>query len=112
MPLHVYLSETPESRVQIYQVHGGIGQSLCPNDATCAPNYAIDSANYTISGISTPDDCMTLQNVASSSGHDSITAEWCLSLNGFITSLDGLTTKGEALGRGMALVFGIGNDNG
>jgi cellulase len=53
-----------------------------------------------------------IQNAVSSSGLDSITADWCLSSGSSAASLSGLTTKGEALGRGMVLVFCIWNDNG
>ncbi|KAH8812899.1 putative endoglucanase [Xylogone sp. PMI_703] len=53
-----------------------------------------------------------IQNAVSSSGLDSITASWCSSTDSSAASLGGLTTMGEALGRGMVLVFSIWNDNG
>ena len=52
-----------------------------------------------------------IQNAVSSSGLDSITADWCTSSDSSAASLGGLTTMGEALGRGMTLVFSIWNDN-
>lgn len=52
-----------------------------------------------------------IQNAVSSSGLDSITASWCSSSDSTAASLGGLTTMGEALGRGMVLVFSIWNDN-
>lgn len=52
-----------------------------------------------------------IQNAASSTGLDSITADWCTSSDSSAASLGGLTTMGEALGRGMTLVFSIWNDN-
>jgi cellulase len=52
-----------------------------------------------------------IQNAVSSSGLDSITADWCTSTDSSAASLGGLTTMGEALGRGMVLVFSIWNDN-
>lgn len=53
-----------------------------------------------------------IQNAVSSSGLDSITADWCSSSDSSAASLGGLTTMGEALGRGMTLVFSIWNDAG
>jgi cellulase len=52
-----------------------------------------------------------IQNAVSSSGLDSITASWCSSSDSTAASLGGLTTIGEALGRGMVLVFSIWNDD-
>jgi cellulase len=52
-----------------------------------------------------------IQNAVSSSGLDSITASWCSSSDSTAATLGGLTTMGEALGRGMVLIFSIWNDN-
>lgn len=57
-------------------------------------------------------DGQLIQNAVSSSGLDSITAEWCDSSDSSTNSLGGLTTMGAALGRGMVLVFSIWNDAG
>jgi len=48
----------------------------------------------------------------STSGLDSITASWCSSSDSVASSLGGLTTMGQALGKGMVLVFSIWNDSG
>ncbi|TAQ88651.1 hypothetical protein B7494_g3006 [Chlorociboria aeruginascens] len=54
-----------------------------------------------------------IQNPTSTStGLDSITASWCSSSDSSAAGLGGLTTMGEALGRGMVLVFSIWNDGG
>ena len=46
------------------------------------------------------------------SGDDSITEPFCTAADSVAGSLGGLTKMGEALGRGMVLVFSIWNDNG
>ena len=51
-----------------------------------------------------------IQNAVSSSGMDSITTSWCGSSDSVANKLGGLTTIGQALGRGMVLVFSIWND--
>lgn len=53
-----------------------------------------------------------IQNAVTSSGMDSITAAWCSSSDAAAASLGGLTTMGQALGRGMVLIFSIWNDAG
>ncbi|KUJ18830.1 putative endoglucanase [Mollisia scopiformis] len=55
-----------------------------------------------------------IQNAVSTStaGLDSITASWCTSSDASAASLGGLTTMGQALGRGMVLIFSIWNDGG
>jgi cellulase len=54
-----------------------------------------------------------IQNaVSTSTGLNSITAEWCSSSDSSAASLGGLTTMGQALGRGMVLIFSIWNDGG
>jgi cellulase len=52
-----------------------------------------------------------IQNAVSSSGLNSITASWRSSSDSTAASIDGLTTIGKALGKGMVLVFSIWNDN-
>lgn len=55
---------------------------------------------------------VTIANpVSTSSGLDSITADWCESSDSSAASLGGLTTMGTALGEGMVLIFSIWNDN-
>ncbi|KAJ9148532.1 Glucanase [Pleurostoma richardsiae] len=49
---------------------------------------------------------------ASSTSYDTITASWCTSNSGAAAQFGGLTTMGQALGRGMVLVFSIWNDAG
>jgi cellulase len=55
-----------------------------------------------------------IQNAVSNvtSGLDSITASWCESASSVASSVGGLTTMGQALGKGMVLVFSIWNDSG
>ena len=54
-----------------------------------------------------------IQNpVSTSSGLNSITASWCSSTDSVAASVGGLTTMGQALRKGMVLVFSIWNDNG
>jgi cellulase len=50
--------------------------------------------------------------VSTSTGLDSVTADWCVSSDSYAANLGGLTTMGEALGRGMVLIFSIWNDAG
>jgi cellulase len=51
-----------------------------------------------------------IPNAKSSSGVDSITQSWCESSDGSAATFGGLTTMGQALGRGMVLIFSIWND--
>ncbi|KAL4893494.1 concanavalin A-like lectin/glucanase domain-containing protein [Aspergillus ambiguus] len=51
-----------------------------------------------------------IANAQSSTGVSSITESWCESVDGSAASFGGLTTMGEALGRGMVLIFSIWND--
>ncbi|KAJ5371533.1 Endoglucanase 7a [Penicillium cataractarum] len=51
-----------------------------------------------------------IANAKSSSGLDSITQSWCESSDGSAATFGGLTTMGQALGRGMVLIFSIWND--
>lgn len=51
-----------------------------------------------------------IANAKSSSGIDSITQSWCESSDGSAATFGGLTTMGQALGRGMVLIFSIWND--
>ncbi|OBT91317.1 hypothetical protein VE01_10684 [Pseudogymnoascus verrucosus] len=53
-----------------------------------------------------------IQNAVTSSGMDSIKAAWCSSSDAAAARLGGLTTMGQALGRGMVLIFSIWNDAG
>lgn len=52
-----------------------------------------------------------IHNAVSSTGIDSITASWCSSSDSTAASLGGLTTIGQALSRGMVLIFSIWNDS-
>lgn len=52
-----------------------------------------------------------IANAKSSSGLDSITQSWCESSDSSAATFGGLTTMGQALGRGMVLIFSIWNDN-
>ncbi|CEJ57932.1 Putative Beta-1,4-endoglucanase [Penicillium brasilianum] len=51
-----------------------------------------------------------IANAKSSAGLDSITQSWCESSDGSAATFGGLTTMGQALGRGMVLIFSIWND--
>ncbi|CAL5873186.1 uncharacterized protein PFLUO_LOCUS7455 [Penicillium psychrofluorescens] len=51
-----------------------------------------------------------IPNAKSSSGLDSITQSWCESSDSSASTFGGLTTMGQALGRGMVLIFSIWND--
>jgi len=53
-----------------------------------------------------------IQNAVSSTGLDSITESWCSSTNARASKLGGLTTMGQALGKGMVLIFSMWNDGG
>ncbi|KAG2421381.1 endoglucanase EG-1 precursor [Aspergillus terreus] len=53
-----------------------------------------------------------IANAKSSAGVDSITEPWCESVDGAAATYGGLKRMGEALGRGMVLIFSIWNDAG
>lgn len=53
-----------------------------------------------------------IQNAVSSSGVDSIKTDWCDATDASAATFGGLTTMGEALGRGMVLIFSLWNDAG
>ncbi|KAF9886505.1 hypothetical protein FE257_011412 [Aspergillus nanangensis] len=53
-----------------------------------------------------------IANAKSSAGVSSITEPWCESSDGSAAGFGGLTTMGQALGRGMVLIFSIWNDAG
>ncbi|KAK3937687.1 concanavalin A-like lectin/glucanase domain-containing protein [Diplogelasinospora grovesii] len=46
------------------------------------------------------------------SGGDTITTSWCNAADSSAATFGSLTTMGQALGRGMVLVFSVWNDNG
>ncbi|KIN00921.1 glycoside hydrolase family 7 protein [Oidiodendron maius Zn] len=53
---------------------GDVDPTLCPEEATCAQNCAIEGANYTSSGISTSGDSMTLHQYVTINGVTSNTS--------------------------------------
>jgi cellulase len=55
----------------------------------------------------------TIPNAVSTAtpGLDSITASWCTKESAVSGTVGGLTTMGQALGKGMVLVFSMWNDN-
>lgn len=58
---------------------------------------------------------VTIQNAVITAGSytgDSITSEFCPNVDGYFNDVGGLERMGEALGRGMTLIFSIWNDKG
>ena len=53
----------------------------------------------------------TVPSAVSGASGDSINATWCDSVDSSASQFGSLTTMGQALGRGMVLVFSIWNDN-
>jgi cellulase len=56
---------------------GGVNPSICPNEATCAANCAIEGANYTAAGITTSGDAVTLRQYVESDGTISSASPRC-----------------------------------
>ena len=54
----------------------------------------------------------TVPSAISGPSGDSINSTWCASADSSASQFGSLTTMGEALGRGMVLVFSVWNDNG
>lgn len=52
-------------------ISSGVDSNLCPNEATCSQNCAIEGANYTSNGISTSGDSLTLHQFVQSDGETS-----------------------------------------
>lgn len=48
--------------------NGGVVQSLCPDEATCAQNCAVEGADYATSGVSTSGDALTLKQYVENDG--------------------------------------------
>jgi cellulase len=46
----------------------GINPTICPNEATCAANCAVEGANYTAAGVSTSGDSLTVHQYVQNDG--------------------------------------------